>query len=117
VSPVAISNSESSGPLSLGKASILDREAHFLGVCSIHVLKLGGATRLLRPGKLGLLFFEVRPCAWDGVRWIFPLIRAVTLRVGYQGLDLAMRRFRGASPQAEDRPPRCPTFAEAAGGK
>lgn len=42
---------------------------------------------MLRPGELGLLFFELRPCAWDGVRWIFPLIRAVTLRVGYQGLD------------------------------
>src|SRR5437899_12953902 len=54
----------------------------------------------------------------NGGYWIFTLVRATAGRVGVRGMD---RRPSGdqdeASQEAEDRPRRCPTYAEAAAGK
>src|SRR6266481_9606592 len=49
---------------------------------------------------------------------IFTLVRAVTGRVGFRGVDWRCRGDQEkASPQAENRPRGCPTFAEIAAGK
>jgi hypothetical protein len=54
----------------------------------------------------------------DGGHRIFTLVRAVTGRVRFRCVDWGCGRDQEeTSPQAEDRPPGCPAFAEVTAGK
>src|SRR5713226_10435930 len=54
----------------------------------------------------------------DGGHGLLTLVRAVTGGVGYRGVDWRCGGDQEAArPETENRPPRCPTFAEVAARK